>query len=175
MERPDFDWDDTDTFATGTVGPVGRRVFFIQARRAGDVVSLKMEKQQIAGLAEFLERLLDDLPPATHPSQAVAEVQTGEAPDLEASDFEAPDEPDWVVGSLGVTYHQSTDRLVLIVEEFLRDEDRTPAQARFPLRREQVASFVVQARALVAAGRPPCAWCGAPLEADADGWCPCAN
>ena len=45
MERPDFDWDDTDTFATGTVGPVGRRVFFIQARRADDVVSLKMEKQ----------------------------------------------------------------------------------------------------------------------------------
>ena len=152
MERPDFDWDDTDTFATGTVGPVGRRVFFIQARRAGDVVSLKMEKQQIAGLAEFLERLLDDLPPATHPSQAVAEVQTGEAPDLEASDFEAPDEPDWVVGSLGVTYHQSTDRLVLIVEEFLRDEDRTPAQARFALRREQVASFVVQAREPAAGG-----------------------
>ena len=55
MERPEIDWDDTDAFTVGTVGPAGRRVFFIQARRAGQVVSLKLEKQQVAGLAEFLD------------------------------------------------------------------------------------------------------------------------
>ena len=53
MERPEIDWDDTDAFTAGTTGPQGRRVFFLQARRAGQVVSLKLEKQQVAGLAEF--------------------------------------------------------------------------------------------------------------------------
>jgi len=89
--------------------------------------------------------------------------------------FEDPGEADWVVGSLGITYQQSTDRLVLIAEELLRDEDEPPAQARFPMRREMVACFIDRARQLVAAGRPPCDWCGAPLEPSAAGWCPCAN
>ncbi|MDP6491862.1 MAG: DUF3090 family protein, partial [Acidimicrobiales bacterium] len=77
--------------------------------------------------------------------------------------------------NLGVTYQQSTDRLVLTVQELLRDEDAVPAEARFPLRREQVLAFIVRARDIVAAGRPPCQWCGAPLEAANEGWCPCAN
>ena len=59
MERPDIDWDDTDGFTNGTVGPAGRRVFFIQAHRKGEVVSLKLEKQQMAGLAEFPVRVVE--------------------------------------------------------------------------------------------------------------------
>jgi len=165
MERPEIDWDDTDAFTVGTVGAVGRRVFFIQARRAGQVVSLKLEKQQVAGLAEFLDGIMGDLPPVDGP-----------APDLAtATGFTARVEADWVVGSLGVTYQQSTDRLVLIAEELLRDEDLVGAQARFPMRRELVAAFIIRARQLVAAGRPPCPWCGAPLDPTVDGWCPCVN
>ena len=38
-----------------------------------------------------------------------------------------------------------------------------------------VAAFIIRARQLVAAGRPPCPWCGAPLDPTVDGWCPCAN
>ena len=166
MERPEIDWDDTDAFTAGTVGPLGRRVFFIQARRAGQVVSLKLEKQQVAGLADFLDGLMGDLPPIDEPASEIVETATG---------FDDPVEADWVVGSLGITYQQSTDRLVLIAEELLRDEDLLPAQARFPMRRELVAAFIVRARQLVAAGRPPCPWCGAPLDPTVDGWCPCAN
>ena len=165
MERPEIDWDDTDAFTVGTVGAAGRRVFFIQARRAGQVVSLKLEKQQVAGLAEFLDGIMGDLPPVDGPGTGLA-TETG---------FTDPVEADWVVGSLGVTYQQSTDRLVLIAEELLRDEDLVGAQARFPMRRELVAAFIIRARQLVAAGRPPCPWCGAPLDPTVDGWCPCAN
>ena len=166
MERPEIDWDDTDAFTAGTVGPLGRRVFFIQARRAGQVVSLKLEKQQVAGLADFLDGLMGDLPPIDEPASEIVET---------AAEFDDPGEADWVVGSLGITYQQSTDRLVLIAEELLRDEDLLPAQARFPMRRELVAAFIVRARQLVAAGRPPCPWCGAPLDPTVAGWCPCAN
>ena len=166
MGRPEIDWDDTDGFTAGVVGPLGRRVFFLQARRSGQVVSLKVEKQQVAGLAEFLDGLMDDLPPTDERALEVIDANVR---------FEDPGEADWVVGSLGITYQQSTDRLVLIAEELLRDEDEPPAQARFPMRREMVACFIDRARQLVAAGRPPCDWCGAPLEPSAAGWCPCVN
>jgi uncharacterized repeat protein (TIGR03847 family) len=109
---------------------------------------------------------MGDLPPIDEPASEIVET---------AAEFDDPVEADWVVGSLGITYQQSTDRLVLIAEELLRDEDLLPAQARFPMRRELVAAFIVRARQLVAAGRPPCPWCGAPLDPTVDGWCPCAN
>ncbi|MBT3248274.1 MAG: DUF3090 family protein [Actinobacteria bacterium] len=166
MNRPEINWDDTDVFATGTTGPSGRRVFYLQAQRAGDLVSLKLEKQQVAGLAEFLHRMLDDLPPVEQPKTDPTSL---------AASFTEPGEPAWVIGSLGVTYQQSTDRLVLFVEELIRDEDTEPAQARFPLSRHQVAAFVEQARKLVTEGRPPCPLCHEPLEATNDGWCPCVN
>jgi len=62
MDRPEINWDDTHAFTTGTVGPRGRRVFFLQARHTDQVVSLKLEKQQVAGLAEFLEAKQINLP-----------------------------------------------------------------------------------------------------------------
>ena len=166
MARPEIDWDDTDGFTAGAVGSLGRRVFFLQARRSGQVVSLKVEKQQVAGLANFLDGLMADLPPSDEGTLEVIDANVR---------FEDPGEADWVVGSLGVTYQQSTDRLVLIAEELLRDSDEPPAQARFPMQREMVVCFIARARQLVAAGRPPCDWCGAPLETSAGGWCPCAN
>jgi len=164
MERPEIHWEETDAFAVGTVGPQGRRIFFLQARRGNEVVSLKLEKQQVAALAEFLNNLLDDLP------ETLSRFDTEEIPE-----FLQPDEPAWVVGNLGVAYDQSRDRLILTLEELLRDEDLVPAEARFPLRRNQILAFIMQARDLVAAGRPPCEWCGAPLEPDNKGWCPCVN
>tara|TARA_Y100001960_G_scaffold209464_1_gene218755 strand:- start:395 stop:895 length:501 start_codon:yes stop_codon:yes gene_type:complete len=166
MERPEIDWEDTDTLAAGVVGPQGRRVFFIQACRDKRIVSLKLEKQQIAGLAEFLESVLKDLPPSDKTENEIENMQT---------EFFDPGEPDWVIGSLGVSYDQSTDRLILLIEELVRDEDLQPATARFPLRRSLILPFIEQARIMVAAGRPPCPFCGAPLDPLADGWCPCVN
>jgi len=166
MNRPEINWDDTDVFVAGTTGPQGRRVFYLQAQRVNELISLKLEKQQVSGLAEFLDRMLDDLPPSDTESEDSLVLE-----DL----FIEPGEPAWVVGSLGVTYQQSNDRIVLFAEELIRDEDVIPAQARFPLNRQQVAAFVIHARELVASGRPPCPWCEAPLEPSNQGWCPCEN
>ncbi|HJP16187.1 MAG TPA: DUF3090 family protein [Acidimicrobiales bacterium] len=166
MSHPEINWEDTDVFVVGTTGPQGRRVFYLQARRINDLISLKLEKQQVAGLAEFLDRMLDDLPPS--------DIEDEDLLSLDEA-FIEPGEPAWVIGSLGVTYQQSNDRIILFVEELIRDEDDIPAQARFPLNRKQVAAFIEQAKDLVDAGRPPCPWCDAPLESTNEGWCPCAN
>jgi uncharacterized repeat protein (TIGR03847 family) len=56
-----FIFDPPDRFVAGTVGQPGSRTFFIQARRAGQVVSVILEKVQVAVLAERLGVLLDEL------------------------------------------------------------------------------------------------------------------
>ena len=45
----------------GTIGQPGNRTFYLQARRAGQIVSVVLEKVQVAVLAERLGVLLDEL------------------------------------------------------------------------------------------------------------------
>ena len=141
----EFDFTEPDHFCTGTVGPKGQRVFYLQARQAGEIVSLKLEKQQITALADYLERLLEDLPEMRAPR--------GAAPNLLE-----PVQPAFAVGGLGVIYNERADRIVLVAEELVTtdddqddvtvapDPDESPAEARFHLSRPQVLSFIEQAR-----------------------------
>src|SRR5436190_152916 len=41
---------DVDLLTTGTVGPPGQRVFYLQARQGNRVLSLRLEKTQVAAL-----------------------------------------------------------------------------------------------------------------------------
>src|SRR3954447_14482561 len=61
MPRRLFDFDPPDRFVAGTIGQPGNRTFFLQARRAGQVVSVVLEKVQVAVLAERLGVLIDEL------------------------------------------------------------------------------------------------------------------
>ena len=61
MTRRLFVFDPPDRFVAGTIGQPGSRAFFLQARRAGQVVSVALEKVQVAVLAERLGVLLDEL------------------------------------------------------------------------------------------------------------------
>jgi uncharacterized repeat protein (TIGR03847 family) len=167
MTGESFDLEQPDDFTTGAVGPKGQRVFYLQAREGTVVVSLKLEKQQVGALADYLERMLEDLP-----------EPTGE-PGATPAPLVDPGVADWIVGGLGVAYDERLDRVVLIAEELLEtdgdaEDDDRPAVARFHLRREQVVAFIPFARAIVAAGRPPCPYCGRPVDVTT-GFCPCVN
>jgi len=61
MPRRLFHFDPPDRFVAGTIGQPGNRTFFLQARRAGQIVSVVLEKVQVAVLAERLGVLLDEL------------------------------------------------------------------------------------------------------------------
>jgi len=61
MPRRLFVFDPPDRFVAGTIGEPGSRTFFLQARRAGQLVSVVLEKVQVAVLAERLGVLLDEL------------------------------------------------------------------------------------------------------------------
>ncbi|HEX4820723.1 MAG TPA: DUF3090 family protein [Acidimicrobiales bacterium] len=161
-----FDIDAPMVFTTGTVGEPGHRVFYLQAQGDGVVVSLKLEKQQVGALAEYLSGLLADLPT----------VDDARIPTL--LDLVTPIVPEWTVGSLAVAWDEVNDRMVLVAEEVLAEEEleagESPATARFRLTREQVAGFVERARELVAGGRPPCPLCGGPLDPEGHA-CPRLN
>jgi len=61
MPRRMFFFDPPDRFVAGTVGEPGQRTFFLQARKASQVVSVVLEKVQVQVLAERLDQLLDEL------------------------------------------------------------------------------------------------------------------
>jgi len=146
---PALDLGDLDRFTVAAQGPVGRRVFLLQCHCGSSLLTLKAEKQQVSVLAEYLGRLLADL-------EAPSEL-----PD--APEIEQPAEPHWAVGTLGVTYDETLDRIVLVAEELV-GEDEDGDMARFMITREQAAAFAIRATILVKAGRPPCPLCGGPLD-----------
>lgn len=168
-----YEFSDVDGFACGTVGPAGQRVFFLQIREGDIEASLKMEKQQVAALARFLGEMLGDI----ESKRAAASAMDPLEAIFEEADFREPDSPDWIVGTIGAAYEETNSRIILWIEELAEDDEGAEddaASARIALRPGQVAGFVQQATALVAAGRPPCPYCGAPLNSD-DGFCPCWN
>jgi len=146
---PTLDLGDVDRFTVGAEGPAGRRLFLLQCQGGDTVLTLKAEKQQISVLAEYLGRLLADLD------------RPGPLPeDLELTE---PTEPHWVIGTLGVTYDEALDRIVLVAEELV-PEDEDGDMAQFMITREQAAAFAIRATSLVEAGRPPCPLCGLPID-----------
>ena len=165
-EHASFDLTDPIVFTAGTVGPPGQRVFFLQAQGDGLVVTLKCEKQQVGALADYFAGLLADLPT----------VDPGEVPTL--LDLVEPVVPEWAVGTLAVAWDEENDRMVLVAEELLSEEEQAAvtdvARARFRVTRAQVAAFVERARVLVAGGRPPCPLCGGPLDPEGHA-CPRLN
>jgi uncharacterized repeat protein (TIGR03847 family) len=144
-----LDLGDLDKFTVGAVGEVGRRVFLLQCDTSDVSLTVKVEKQQVAVLAEYLVRLLGDLPRA----------------ELLPFDMELDEvvEPRWVVGTLGVSYDEDTDRIILVAEELVA-EDEDGDVARCAVTREQATAFAAHATKLVESGRPPCPMCGLPLD-----------
>ncbi len=168
-----FDLPSPDVFTAGTVGPPGQRVFFLQARDGDLVVTVRCEKQQVAALADYFDGLLDDLEPAPH---GVASGDLALAEPVEAL---------WTVGPIGVAYDEPDDRIIVVLEELVDEEVETEAEpaaedepsgasVKVRLSRAQVWSFVRHSRGLVAAGRPPCRFCGLPLDPDGHA-CPRMN
>ena len=167
-----FDLEAPDHFTTGAVGPPGQRVFYLQGRERGALVTLKVEKGQVNALSEYIGGLLGRL-----------QKGGADAPESDDVALIEPIEPAWAVASIGVGYDETTERVVIVAQELVEEaeEDQPapesasePASARFHLTREQAGAFVARARELVRAGRPLCPLCSQPKDPEGH-ICPRAN
>lgn len=168
---PSFELTAPDHFTAGTLGRPGEREFYLQSREAGVVVTLKVEKDQVGALGEYLASLLTRL------GETLAEDQEG-------VELVEPIQPAWAVGTLGVGYDETEDRIVVVATELREvEEDEAEAEggvpaameaateevaeaatASFRITRAQAAAFVARAQALIKAGRPVCPFCSRPME-----------
>src|SRR5437762_9960238 len=82
MPRRRYVFDPPERFVAGTIGQPGDRTFFLQARDGPRVVSVVMEKVQVAVLADRLGQLLEELgrrgiPEAKHVTNTAVADDTG--------------------------------------------------------------------------------------------------
>jgi uncharacterized repeat protein (TIGR03847 family) len=175
MPRQVFLFDPPDRFVAGTVGDPGQRTFFLQARGAGQLTSVALEKQQVAALAERVEDLLDDVLRRSGGTEPVPAVAPAELEDVEPLD--QPIVEEFRVGTLALGWDPDDARLIVEAhargeeddddETAVPDDDATegPDLLRVRLTGAMARAFAKRALALVAAGRPPCPFCGLPIDA----------
>jgi len=170
MPQRRFSFDSPDRFTTGTVGNPGQRTFFLQARSGSRVVSVALEKEQVAVLAERLGQLLEEV------RRRGGSVPLA-LPD-DARDDKPLDEPlveQFRVGSMVLAWDGEKNEVLVQArarveegEEEPDDDDDDSAdgpdvlQVRMPTAAARV--FVDRALRVVSAGRPPCPFCGLPLN-----------
>lgn len=173
MPRRIHSYVDPRRFVAGTVGLPGERTFYLQASDGSSVTSVALEKAQVSMLAERIERLLEQ-----------AGV-SGTAGPEDTDPLSLPLEEEFRVGALGLAWIQDEgmgeglllEAHALGEEEAAEPGDDDPDAAdtlRVFLPPKAASAFALRARALVAAGRPPCPFCLQPLDPGGH-ICPRAN
>jgi uncharacterized repeat protein (TIGR03847 family) len=156
--------DPVTRITAAAVGEPGQRTFYLQARADDTIVSLLLEKQQVAMLSLHVDELLDRVgaPAADDPA----------VPDPSLLDLEEPVLPAFRVGQIGLGYDEARDLVLLQCEEYVPDESdeeaepvlSDPGQVRLWATRAQVYALARRGEREVAGGRPTCRMCGEPLE-----------
>lgn len=164
-----IEFDPVDAIGAGAFGVPGDRVFVIQARKGEAVLSVLVEKEQVALLAteasQFLdgldEKFPDDVVDALAPS-----VATGSGPVSEA-------EPLFRARLIGIGFDEGRGLVLLELREDAPDEeeeappdpdDTEGRVARLYATRAQVRAMVANGASAVASGRPRCPLCDFPMD-----------
>jgi uncharacterized repeat protein (TIGR03847 family) len=168
-------FDPPERFVVGTVGTPGQRTFFLQAREGNRLVSVALEKQQVAVLADRLDELLDEL----MASEATKSVIPAVAPlDLDDTDpLEQPIEEEFRAGTMTLSWDTTDERIVIEVFPFVEAAVVSPDQVGEDLTEPEpeevflvripageARAFVKRVAQVVRAGRPDCPFCGQPID-----------
>ena len=192
MPRRRYIFDPPDRFVAGAIGEPGDRAFFLQAREGRRVVSVALEKVQVAVLTERLGALLEELGRRGVPEvEAAIEADEpggpGEPGEMDpevgladaGDDVGVLDEPlneafragsltlGWDGGAgrvLGEARAQDEDGEAIDPDDDDDEDEDGPDLLRVRITAAAARGFVARAARVVAAGRPPCPLCGAPLD-----------
>lgn len=184
MARLIFDYDPPSRFVAGTVGEPGQRTFFLQASDGTRTTSVALEKQQVTVLAERVDALLDEVLRRTGGEAPVPAVTPADLDDN--APLASPIEEEFRVGTMALAWDGDDERVVIEAQALTGEEEEDeetslidasedgPPLLRVRLTGAAARAFVKRALAVVAAGRPPCPFCGNPLDPGGH-VCPRAN
>ena len=169
----EFAWP--DRVVVGTIGLPGARTFYLQVRAGTQIVSIALEKQQSALLAEKIDEILDQLitvegNPFSVPTSTPIEL-------VDNDQLEAVQEQ-FRTGALSLGWDPTTAQVVIEAypitdvdaddnDEPLDDDDANEPEmllVRMPV--GTARAFAKRTREIVGAGRPTCPLCGYPIDAD---------
>jgi uncharacterized repeat protein (TIGR03847 family) len=163
-----FLFDPAERFVVGTVGVPGERTFFIQARSGARLVSVSLEKAQVAALAERVQQILREVR-SSEPLTIFEQVNRDDQP------LETPIDEEFRVGVIGLAY--LADRKMIEIdlqaiadgqspedEELLHEDFESQDILRVVIALGYAESFAKRAIAVVGAGRAPCQFCGGPID-----------
>lgn len=176
-----FIFDPPDRFVAGALGQPGQRTFFLQATKGSAVLSVGLEKVQVALLAERIGEILEAIGPddssGTAARRTAALALGGSGPGLREPVVEA-----FRVGSMSLAFDEERRAMVLEAREIGEAVEDGPGGAapgaddddaeddperhilRVRLSLDDARDFAEGALRVVAAGRPPCPICGEPLD-----------
>ena len=176
-----YNFENPDRFVAGAVGQPGARTFYLQARDGTTVVTVALEKVQVALLAERLNELLNEVRGrgANVPDQPVAD-------DVDRAPLDQPLAELFRVGTMAIVWDGDEETVVVEARQLTSadveveedeveaevdaaleeddDEDEDGDVVRVHLAPRQALAFALRALEVVASGRPPCPFCGQPLN-----------
>ena len=173
-----FLFDPVERFVVGTVGIPGERTFFLQARTGSRLVSVSLEKAQVAAIADRVLQILREIR-QSEPLAVFERVAYDDQP------LESPIDEEFRVGVIGLAY-VSDRRLIEIDLQAIVDSDDADEELleidtssdqdilRILMTLGYAESFAKRANTVVAAGRAPCPFCGGPIDPNGH-LCPRAN
>jgi uncharacterized repeat protein (TIGR03847 family) len=164
------EFDPPERFVAGTVGEPGARTFFLQARSGARMVSVALEKQQVAVLAERIDELLDEVMASAGSDALIPAVAPVALDDSEP--LEQPIDEQFRAGTMTLSWDPSRARVVIEVfplTDPTDDDEEEPDPAEVFLVRLEAGparAFVKRAALVLEAGRPDCPFCGNPIDPD---------
>jgi uncharacterized repeat protein (TIGR03847 family) len=164
------EFDPPERFVAGTVGEPGARTFFLQARAGQRVVSVALEKQQVAVLAERIDELLDEVMSSSGTETLIPAVAPVGLED--SGPLEQPIDEQFRAGTMTLSWDPSLARVVIevfpIADTVEDDEEESEPEEVFLVRLEAgpARAFVKRAGLVIEAGRPDCPFCGNPIDPD---------
>lgn len=159
MAINEVELDPVTHITTDAIGKPGQRVFYLQAWKGDQSVTLIIEKVQVQSLAVGVEQFLADIQ-QRYPDL----VEADKSYDESKMHIQPPLDPLFRVGELSLAYDTVRDLVCLIAEEATAVEGEEPQVARFWCTRSQLRSMIHWGLDVASRGRMICPQCGEPMD-----------
>ena len=157
-----------ERFITGTVGEPGERVFYLQLRKTSRLFSVALEKAQVQAITERLDVMISEI----RKSNPLISIEKFPIDDLP---LESPVDAEFQVGAMSLAWDEES--ALISIELYERDDDEDNEEGEIlevNITIGMASAFSARSRAVVSAGRLPCAFCGIPIDPRGH-LCPRAN